>query len=212
MPWVKLDDRFHEDPRVIQAWQASRVSIGLYVMALTYSGAHLLDGNIPEHFVVEKVPGTGDRRKAIAALVDAGLWEPQDNGWKVRNYLKFNPSKAEVEHGRSIDRFRKELTRDGDLIAAIRDRDGDTCRYCGIGVNWKDRRGTSGGTYDHIIPVVAGGANSFDNVVVACRNCNGKKGPRTPEEAGMTLMRPGSHLAAVPSISTPDLPAGVDHG
>ena len=36
------------------------------------------------------------------------------------------------------------------------------------------------------------GDNSLDNVVVACHQCNIVKGHRTPEEAGMLLLEPGS--------------------
>lgn len=85
---------------------------------------------------------------------------------------------------------RMALHRDGDLRSMIRERDGDTCRYCGAGVNWTDRRGPYGATYDHIDPA---GENSPENIVVACRGCNAAKGDRTPEQAGMILR------------STPDL-------
>jgi hypothetical protein len=41
-----------------------------------------------------------------------------------------------------------------------------------------------GGQYDHIRPR---GPNTIDNLVVACRGCNIRKGSRTLEAAGMTL-------------------------
>ncbi|MFO0457536.1 MAG: HNH endonuclease [Alphaproteobacteria bacterium] len=40
-------------------------------------------------------------------------------------------------------------------------------------------------TVDHIVPESRGGAYSYMNLLAACRSCNGKKGARTPEEAGM---------------------------
>lgn len=42
-----------------------------------------------------------------------------------------------------------------------------TCQYCGSS---KDL------TIDHIIPLSRGGENTFDNVTVACRRCNSRKG------------------------------------
>jgi hypothetical protein len=36
---------------------------------------------------------------------------------------------------------------------------------------------------DHIVPESRGGAYSYMNLLAACRNCNGKKCARTPEEA-----------------------------
>lgn len=59
----------------------------------------------------------------------------------------------------------------------VLERDGGQCAYC-------PGRGT---TVDHIVPRARGGANSWLNTVAACSKCNGTKGDRTPEEAGMVL-------------------------
>ncbi len=67
----------------------------------------------------------------------------------------------------------------------VQRRDRGCCRYCGQPVNWKDRRGPLGGTYDHVDP---SGPGDETNVVVACRGCNSTKGSRTPEEAGLRLV------------------------
>jgi 5-methylcytosine-specific restriction endonuclease McrA len=42
-------------------------------------------------------------------------------------------------------------------------------------------------TWDHVVPRCRGGHTRWDNVVLACRTCNQKKGGKTPEEAGMKL-------------------------
>lgn len=60
-------------------------------------------------------------------------------------------------------------------------RDGNTCAYCG--------RKTSDLTLDHVIPRSRGGANTWENLVSACQACNHRKANRTPEEAGMKLLR-----------------------
>lgn len=41
---------------------------------------------------------------------------------------------------------------------------------------------------DHVLPRSQGGTTVWENVVTACRECNHKKGGRTPEQAGMVLM------------------------
>lgn len=94
----------------------------------------------------------------------------------------------------------KRLKRDTELCNRIKERDNHRCRYCGIRVNWDDRSGPGGGTYDHVDP---DGDNSFNNVVVSCRGCNGQykhsKLDRTPEQwiadeplRGRTLKKPGT--------------------
>lgn len=60
-------------------------------------------------------------------------------------------------------------------------RDNYTCQYCG--------RQTKDLTVDHVIPRHRGGPNTWENVVTACIPCNHKKAGRTPQEAGMRLLR-----------------------
>jgi 5-methylcytosine-specific restriction endonuclease McrA len=61
-------------------------------------------------------------------------------------------------------------------------RDRETCQYCGT------QPGRAHLTVDHIMPRSRGGPTTWENVVAACRECNHRKGGRTPEEADMVLM------------------------
>ena len=61
-------------------------------------------------------------------------------------------------------------------------RDRYTCQYCG------DQPGRLHLTIDHVFPKSRGGATSWENVVAACKRCNGKKGNKTPSEANMKLL------------------------
>lgn len=60
-------------------------------------------------------------------------------------------------------------------------RDRDTCQYCGA------QPGRANLTVDHVLPRSQGGQTVWENVVTACRDCNHKKGGRTPEQASMEL-------------------------
>jgi 5-methylcytosine-specific restriction endonuclease McrA len=61
-------------------------------------------------------------------------------------------------------------------------RDGFRCQYCGEKLPARDS------TFDHVVPRSQGGETSWTNIVTACRGCNSRKGNRTPEQAGMTLL------------------------
>jgi 5-methylcytosine-specific restriction endonuclease McrA len=60
-------------------------------------------------------------------------------------------------------------------------RDRETCQYCGV------QPGRLNLTIDHVLPRSQGGTTVWENVVTACRECNRKKGGRTPEQAHMLL-------------------------
>src|SRR3990167_822485 len=62
-------------------------------------------------------------------------------------------------------------------------RDSYSCQYCGDAFADHDL------TFDHVIPSAQGGTKGWSNIVTCCMPCNKKKGARTPQEAGMTLLR-----------------------
>ena len=62
-------------------------------------------------------------------------------------------------------------------------RDNFECVYCG-----DNNRKTL--TLDHVIPQSKGGKDSWDNLVTACRGCNGEKSNLTLEEYGKEIPQP----------------------
>ena len=62
-------------------------------------------------------------------------------------------------------------------------RDANTCQYCG------QRMARSKLNLDHVVPRSQGGRSTWENVVCCCRDCNRRKGGRTPVQAGMRLIR-----------------------
>lgn len=62
-------------------------------------------------------------------------------------------------------------------------RDHNKCQYCTCDFT------TSELTLDHVIPRSRGGKNTWTNLVACCKKCNQAKRDRTPEEAGMELLR-----------------------
>lgn len=61
-------------------------------------------------------------------------------------------------------------------------RDGYMCLYCGEVLSLRLL------TRDHIVPVSAGGGDSWENVATACRPCNHRKDNMSLEQAGMRLL------------------------
>jgi 5-methylcytosine-specific restriction endonuclease McrA len=65
----------------------------------------------------------------------------------------------------------------------IFERDNDTCQYCGKEFDRRDLN------LDHVVPRDRGGPTSWENIVCSCIPCNTVKANRTPQEAGMHLIR-----------------------
>lgn len=76
---------------------------------------------------------------------------------------------------------------------ALVKRDRNTCQYC-------SRKLTASLiTIDHVLPRAQGGTTSFVNCVVCCQTCNNKKADRTPEQAGMRLLKKPTHPSFSPN-------------
>jgi 5-methylcytosine-specific restriction endonuclease McrA len=74
-------------------------------------------------------------------------------------------------------------------------RDANRCQYCGKTFPTREL------TLDHVKPRVQGGGNSWTNLVCACVKCNARKGGRTPEQAGVRLIREPVKPKRNPAIS-----------
>jgi 5-methylcytosine-specific restriction endonuclease McrA len=83
---------------------------------------------------------------------------------------------------------------------AVFARDDYRCQYCGERAD----------SIDHVVPRSRGGLDVWDNLAAACRPCNTRKRDRTPDEAGMRLLRPCRAPKAVASF-VPGSLAVPDH-
>jgi len=78
-------------------------------------------------------------------------------------------------------RFRKKI---------LFNRDSWKCQYCRDELNWSNI------TIDHVQPKSRKGGTSWKNCVASCKPCNKRKANKTPDEAGMPLLK-------VPTDPTP---------
>lgn len=89
MPWVKLDDAFWANPKVVAV---GNEAAGAYCRMLSYCGQHLTDGAIDDataKFIA--------RPALFNKLAEHGFIQRNGKGWVIPDYLDFNPSRAKVE-------------------------------------------------------------------------------------------------------------------
>ena len=83
--WIPLDDGFHSHRKVVTA---GLEAVGLHCRALSWCGASLTDGYVPAALIREFA---GARAARLAQrLVDAGLWEPGNDGWHIHGWTEHN--------------------------------------------------------------------------------------------------------------------------
>ncbi len=95
----------------------------------------------------------------------------------ARQALKL-PSVIRLLEYRRIPHQTRALSRKNILM-----RDRYTCQYCQRTLPSNEL------TLDHVQPRSRAGESSWENLVACCHRCNNRKGSRTPEEAGMHLLR-----------------------
>jgi 5-methylcytosine-specific restriction endonuclease McrA len=88
------------------------------------------------------------------------------------------PSVIRLLEYRRIPHQTRALSRKNILM-----RDRYTCQYC------LKILPTGELTLDHVVPRARAGESAWENLVACCHSCNNRKGSRTPEEAGMKLVR-----------------------
>ncbi len=130
-----------------------------------------------------------DLRRAIILLFTGRAERVEDTADLIRS-----PSVAMVIP--SVIRLQRYIRRPPNQTLSfnkknILKRDGYTCLYCG-------RNSGERMTIDHVVPRFLGGKTIWENVVSACRACNTRKGSRTPQQAGMRLIRkPSKPISAL---------------
>lgn len=95
MSWVRLDDGAPGHRKIVGL---SDAAFRLWIVGLTHCNQQANDGRFSAHaarimFGYLASPELG--KGAAAELVAADLWAPTDEGYEVRNYLEYQPSKAE---------------------------------------------------------------------------------------------------------------------
>jgi 5-methylcytosine-specific restriction endonuclease McrA len=119
------------------------------------------------------------RRAVVLVLKGVALAEESSNTWLHSSRFSMpTPSVIRLRGYIHIPFERKSLSRKNILL-----RDHNTCQYCASAFAPQEL------TLDHIIPRSRGGDSTWDNLVASCRSCNNRKGDRSPEDAGLRLLK-----------------------
>ncbi len=118
-------------------------------------------------------------RRAVALLMHELADRVEDSGQYLRTPSSLFPVPSVIRLRRFVRRAHR--ARVAFNRRNVFRRDNSTCQYCGVSA--------ADLTLDHVLPRSRKGPTSWENVVACCRACNARKRDRTPEEAGMVLLR-----------------------
>lgn len=110
MAWLKLDDAFVDHERIEPL---SDRAFRLHITALCLCARKLTDGHVSSKDVkvCRTLVAAGPRH--LAELENAGVWEPNGDGFQIRDYLDYNPSAEQVREERRKASERMRLIRNG---------------------------------------------------------------------------------------------------
>jgi uncharacterized phage protein (TIGR02220 family) len=103
VPYAQLDDGFHDDPEIMAL---GNEGAGVIARAYSYCAHYLTDGKLPRKWLE-----TAAKRGGIKPLISSGLVLEDGTDYALRDYLKHNPSREEVEARREAARQRKARQR-----------------------------------------------------------------------------------------------------
>ena len=84
LPWARVDANISQHDKIVWlkhqrgGWKA----ISVYIFSVGWSVGHGTDGHIPEHMA----PALDADKTTVGLLTVARLWEPNGNGWHIRNF------------------------------------------------------------------------------------------------------------------------------
>jgi hypothetical protein len=194
MAWIESHQELARHPKTKRLSRLAEISlptaIGHLHLLWWWAIDYAQDGDLSKYEagdIADAMNWSGDAKVIVEALVNSGFLDREsDAGLSIHDWHDYAGRLMEQRKAQADYKRRQySLYNDMRLTKAVRNRDGDKCQYCGKIVNWNDRRGVDGGTYDHVDP---DGENTPDNTVVCCRSCSSKKDGRTLEQAEMSLI------------------------
>lgn len=94
MSWFRVDNLLLTSPKLAHNSSATKLA---YIASLAYCSAHLTDGFIPASAVSEICRAASTTKRVVKPLVESELWLEQGKDYRIKDYLEYQRSRAEVE-------------------------------------------------------------------------------------------------------------------
>lgn len=99
MTWIRVDDHFADHPKVMALGSDRLQGLGLWQVAASYCARYLTDGFVPTAHVHAHAS-----KKLVNRMVDVGLFDAVAGGYRLHDWLTYNPSRKQVEEAQAKKR------------------------------------------------------------------------------------------------------------
>lgn len=120
--WFRVDDSFADHPKVLCV---STAAVGLWTKAGAWSARHLTDGRVPR----TALAALGGTTTQAGQLVQAGLWDAVEDGWRFHDWGDYQPTGTEIDGLRGARRTGAQRT-NHDRWHVRRGLTDPACPYC----------------------------------------------------------------------------------
>lgn len=107
MIYAKVDVDLRDHLKAHKAGSA----MATWLWGLLYARGQQTDGHVPDLALRLSWAGEKESRRHAVLLVEAGLWENTDGGWRILKYAEKNSTKNEVDENKARARERMQRVR-----------------------------------------------------------------------------------------------------
>jgi len=108
MPWARFEDSFPSHRKIVRL---SDATFRVHVQAIIWCSRYANDGELTRRELRDVAKPIKSWGLIVKVLVREGLWEEVDGGWKIHDYLDYQPSAAQVASDRAAARERQRRYR-----------------------------------------------------------------------------------------------------
>ncbi len=110
MSWAKLSDDYHDNPKMIAL---GLTATGVHARCVAYCAKHETDGKVPKAWVAGQLAElkAAEQKIVLARLLAEKALSENGTAFIVNDYLKYNPSKAELDERRQALESRRVADR-----------------------------------------------------------------------------------------------------
>jgi hypothetical protein len=115
MSWLRIDDKFARHEKITAL---SDKAFRLHVAAMCNCADMLTDGRVTVRDVRMLLPviSATTYKRYVNELVHARLWSEHGDGWKIKDYLEYNPSSVKVKEQRQRNAERQARHRGSNAV------------------------------------------------------------------------------------------------